>query len=244
MKQVLVTCAAVCVAGVVAMAQEQQPGGFKNTVSLGVTMTDGNSKTLQANGAVVSEGEKVGLGSVRAGIEANYGESTVNSNKETTVKNAKAFVNVKKTITARTFGSVDATVLYDDIAKVDYRATLGPGLGAYLVKSEKTSLSLEAAPTYVWENVEDKYDAYFAVRFAERFTQAMGGKAKMWQSAEFLPKATDFGDYLLTAEVGVEAPLSAKVNLRLVLQDKYDSMPGENLERNDLAIIAGVSLAL
>ena len=244
MKQVLVTCAAVCVAGVVVLAQEQQPGGFKNTVSLGVTMTDGNSKTLQANGAVVSEGEKVGLGSVRAGIEANYGESTVNSNRETTVKNDKAFANVKKTITPRTFVSMDATALHDDIAKIDYRATVGPGLGAYAVKNEKTSLSFEAAPTFVWENVDDVYDRYFAIRFAERLTQALGGKAKMWQSAEFLPKATDFGVYLVTAELGVEAPLSARVNLRLVLQDKYDSTPRADLERNDVSLVAGVSLSL
>lgn len=244
MRAMIVVCGVVCVVVSTVVAQEQQKGGFKNTVSIGATMTDGNSETLQVNAALVSEGEKPGLGSVRAGMEANYGESTVNNTNETTVKNAKAFANAKKTITPRTFASMDATALYDEIAKIDYRATVGPGLGAYAVKNDKTALSMEVAPTFVWENVADVSDNYFALRFAERFSHALGAQSKVWQSAEYLPRASDFNDYLLTVEVGVEAPVSAKVNLRLVLQDKYDSTPGEGLDRNDLALVAGVSLSL
>jgi putative salt-induced outer membrane protein YdiY len=237
--------AAVCVVATVASAQEKAAGGFKNTLSLGATMTDGNSETLQLNGALVSEGEKPGLGSVRMGIEGNYGENTnTNGTKDTTVKNAKAFINVKKTITERTFGSLDATALYDEIAKIDYRVTVGPGLGAYLVKNDKVTLSMEVAPSYVWEEVADVFDGYFAIRFAERATWLFSTASKAWQSVEYLPKASDFNDYLLSGEVGVEAPLSAGINLRLVLQDKYDNTPGADMERNDLALVAGVSVSL
>lgn len=226
------------------VGQEPSPGGFKHTISVGTTLTDGNSQTLQINGSLISEGEKEGLGSLRAGLEANYGESTVNSNRETTVKNGKAFANVKKTISPRTFGSLDATALYDEIAKVDYRMTVGPGLGVYLVKNDRSSLALEGAPSYVWEEVADVSDAYFGFRVAERFSHALGEKSKVWQSAEYLPRASDFGDYLLSGEIGVEAPMSARVNLRMVVKDTYDSTPGEGNERNDVSLIAGVSLSL
>jgi putative salt-induced outer membrane protein YdiY len=244
MKAILTMGACV---GAVLMAQAgepEKPASFKNTLSAGLTAADGNSETMQANASLVSEGEKQGLGSVRAGIEANYGETTRDDVKETTVNNAKAFANVKKTFSPLTFGSVDASVMQDEIADVDYRATLGPGLGTYAFKRDVCSLSFEAGPAYVWEKVGGASDDYLALRFAERLTLAPGATAKFWQSAEYLPKASDFGDYLLNGEIGAEAAMNARLNLRLVFQDKYDSTPAPGYEENDLAVIAGVSVSL
>jgi len=191
---------------------QAQTNGFKTSFNLGATMTDGNSKTRLLNAGLVTEGEKSGLGSVRAGAEVNYGESTVNEQKSTTVDNAKVFGNVKKTISKMTFGSLDASVLYDNVAKVDYRATVGPGLGMYLVKNGKASIVVEAGPSYVWEKVAGVSDDYFAIRFAERIEYAFSDKAKVWQSAEYLPKAEDFSDYLLNAEAGAEAAMNSRVS--------------------------------
>jgi putative salt-induced outer membrane protein YdiY len=240
------TALVFCVMGLAAavVAQEGQPAGFKTTLSLGMSLTDGNSETLQANGTLLTEGEKAGLGSVRAGIEGNYGESTVDGEEDKTIDNAKLFGNVKKTISPRTFGYLDGVVLYDDVAEVDYRATLSPGLGAYLLKNERTALSVEGGPAYVWERVNEEDDDYMALRFAERLTVQLSETAKVWQSAEYLPKADDFDDYLLAAEVGAEAALNAHLSLRLVLQNKYDSTPGDDLEKNDLSLIAGISVSL
>jgi putative salt-induced outer membrane protein YdiY len=227
-----------------AIALSQQPAQFKTTLNAGGTITDGNSKTRQANAALVTEGEKEGLGAVRAGVEANYGESTVGGKKDTTVNNARIFGGARKTLSKMTFASADVSALYDDVAKVDYRAMLGLGLGVYLVKNERTSLSVEAGPAYVWEKVSGVTDDYLALRFAERATHAISNTAKVWQSAEYLPKADDFGDYLLNAELGAEAAMNARMSLRLVLQDKYDSTPGEGLKKNDLTLIAGVGVKL
>ncbi len=226
----------------VAHSQEATP--LKTKLSAGVTLTDGNSKTLQANGSIVIEGEKEGLGSVRAGIEANYGESTIKDEKDTTVNNARAFANAKKTITSRTFGYLDGSILQDDIADIDYRLTLGPGLGVYLVKNGKTSLSVEAGPSYIWNKVAGASDDYLALRFAQRLDHVLSATANIWQSVECLPKTDDFNDYLLNAELGVEAAMTTRLNLRLVLQDKYDSTPGAGLKENDLTLIAGISLSL
>ena len=213
-------------------------------MNAGLTMTDGNSETLAANASLVTEGEKAQLGSVRAGVEGNYGESTVDGVKDTTVENAKVFANAKKTLTPRTFASLDGTVLYDDVALIDYRATLGPGAGAYLVKNDRHELSLEAGPSYVWEKVDRVNDDYLALRFAERGTCQATKTAKLVQSLEYVPEAGDFSNYLLTGEAGIEAAISEHLNLRVVVQDKYDSTPVEGAEYNDVSLIAGLSLTL
>ncbi len=244
MKNVFIAGVCACTMVLGAVAQDKKPDGFKSSLSAGVTMTDGNSETLQGNAAISTEGEKNGLGSVRAGIEANYGESTIDEEKDKTVDNARAFANARKTISPKTYASLDGSVLSDDIAEIDYRATFGPGLGFYLVKSSRNSLSFDISPTYVWEKVAGVSDDYLALKFAERFEHAISETAKLWQSAEYLPKADDFGDYLLEAELGAEAALNTRMSLRVVLRDKYDSTPGADLEKNDLTLISGITVSL
>ena len=144
----------------------------------------------------------------------------------------------------QTSSSLDGTAAYDDVADVDYRATLGPGLGAYLVKNEKRELSLEAGPSYLWEKVAGASDDYLALRFAERYVCQALKNAKLVQSLEYLPEAEDFDNYLLMGEIGIEAAMSEHLNLRVVLQDKYDNTPASGKERNDLSLIAGVGISM
>ena len=266
MKKYLLIAAALALAASAAAAEKkagkdeagaEAPAGLATALNAGLTLTDGNSETLAANVGLKTEGAQEGLGSVLAGAEFNYGESTVQTktvdeagvetveeNDEKTVENAKLFANVKKTLSPRTFLSLDGTAAYDDVADVDYRATLGPGLGAYLVKNDQRELTLEAGPAYLWEKVGGARNDYLALRFAERYVCQALKNAKLVQSLEYLPEAEDFDNYLLVGEIGVEAAMSDRLSLRVVLQDKYDNTPAEGKERNDLSLIAGLGIQL
>jgi len=217
---------------------------FKTTFSSGIKLTDGNTESLLANASLVTEGEQGGLGSLRLGLEGVYGESKVEDRRDTTSEQLRAFASAKKTLTPRTYASLDSAALYDGIARIDYRVNVGPGYGAYLIKDERTTLSLEVGPSYIWEKVAGVRDDYLALRVGERFVQQLSDTARIWQSAEYMPKADDLKDYLLTSEIGVEAALNARMNLRVVLRDQYDSTPAEGLKKNDLSLIAGFSVSL
>jgi putative salt-induced outer membrane protein YdiY len=117
-------------------------------------------------------------------------------------------------------------------------------LGVYLVTNDRTAFSVEAGVAQVGEEVADVEDDYLALRFSESFEYRFAENAKIWQSVVYMPEASDFDNYLVTAELGVEAPLQGRLNLRVVLQDKFDSQPGEGLEKNDLTLIAGVNIKL
>jgi putative salt-induced outer membrane protein YdiY len=225
-------------------ADKVKKDGFETALNAGLTLTDGNSETLAANAGLVTEGQKKDLGSVLAGIEANYGENTVDDVKDTTVNNVKAYANGKKTLSEMTFASLDAAFLYDDVALVDYRATVGPGVGAYLIKNDKREFSVEAGPAYLWEKVDGASDDYFTLWFAERYTCQATKTAKVWEAVKYVPEAADFNNYLLTAELGVEAAMSERLSLRVVLQDNYDSTPAAETKRNDLSLIAGLGFTL
>ena len=142
------------------------------------------------------------------------------------------------------FSYIDGSILKDDIAKIDYRVTLGPGFGVYTIKNSNTTLSAEIGPSYIWENVSGISCDHLVLRVAERFTYALSSSAKVWQSVEYLPQEEEFSNYLLNVEIGVEAALNAHLNLRLVLQDKYNSQPPAGLVSNDLTLIAGIGVKL
>lgn len=233
----------------------QGEGGFsrfEKTLSLGATLTDGNSETMLYNGSLLLEGEQESLGVVKVGIEGSYGENKVRENvdgvetrrKDTTVENVKAFANARKTLSDMTYAYIDANYLYDDIAEVDYRVTVGPGFGMYLLKDEAIELSAEAGVSYLWEKVSDVSDDYPTLRLAETFSYRFAENSKVWQSLVYMPEWGEFQNYLVVGEIGAEAPLNGKVNLRIVLQDTYDSTPGKDLKRNDLTLIAGIGIKL
>ncbi len=211
--------------------------------NIGATATDGNSDSMQTNASLTLEGEKQSLGSFRTGAEINYGETEVDGEDSKNTDNGKLFANVRKTLSGLSFLYIDGTLLYDDIAYVDYRLTIGPGYGCYLLKNEQTALSVETGLSYVWEKVAEVKDDYAALRLAERFDTNISPTAKLWQSAEYLPQIDDFQNYLINAEIGTEAALNANWHVRIVLQDKYDSEPAPEFEKNDLALIAGFGIS-
>ena len=90
------------------------------------------------------------------------------------------------------------------------------------------------------ELATDEEDDYWAVRLAVRHDHVLSKTAKTWESLEYLPRADDWADYLLQAEAGVEAALNARFNLRLVLQDRYDSEPPAGIDENDLTVVASL----
>lgn len=217
---------------------------FKTSLNAGLTMTDGNSRTRQGNLALVTEAEWEDTGSLRAGGVLNYGDSKIDGERETTLDNARIFANAKRTITPRTYGGVDILALYDDVARIDYRVILGPSVGVYMLKTDSAKLSLDLGIAYLWEDVDDRRDDYLAARLAQRLEVVISETAKVWQAADYVPKADDFEDYLLSAEVGAEAAMNARLSLRVVLQGQYDATPAADVKRTDVSLVSGLRLAL
>lgn len=247
MKRILV--AAVLTIGCLARADGpavagSAPGPFTNTLSAGLTLTDGNSEMMAANLSLALAGEKEGLGSMLGGAEWNYGEDSDDGEKDKTVDNAKVYGNVKKTLTPITFVSLDGTYRYDDIALVDYWFKVGPGIGAYLLKTEAYWLTLETGPAYLWEKVDGLRDDYLALWVTERFAGRITETARLVQAVEYIVEGSDFDNCQILAEIGIEAPIATRLSLRIVLQDRYDSTPAAGVRNNDLSLIAGLGLTL
>ena len=217
---------------------EKKPA-WEGLVAFGLTITSGNSDTLLAN-ASARANKKWPKDELRLSLDATYGEN----DGDKSVEQVKASSQYNRTFGTEdrwyVYGRVEA--LHDAIADIDGRFTLGPGMGYYFVKNKKTSLSGEAGPGAVIEKVDDKdWETYYTLRIADRFEYKINDRAKIWQTAEFMPDVSDFENYIVNVEIGIESGVTKSWALRVVFQDTYDNEPSPGSKSNDLKLIAGMA---
>lgn len=213
------------------------PPKWEKSAALGFTLTEGNSDTvlLTADVLAVKKWMKNEFG---LGASATYGENDGDKNNET----VRGFAQYNRLITERLFAYGRLDALHDAIADVEYRISVSPGMGYYFVKNDRTTLSGEVGPGFVYEKQGRDETGYMTARFAERFTQKIGEKSRLWQSLEFLPQVDDFENYLINAEIGLSTDITKDIGLRVTLQDTYDNEPAPDRDENDLKFITALTI--
>lgn len=208
------------------------------SAAVGLTLTRGNSKTLLFTGNVLANKKWDELrNELNLGVDGVYGENN-------SVKNAESlhgFGQFNRLFTERLFGYLRLEGLHDAIAHVDYRLTVSPGGGYYLLKETNTTLRVELGPGYIYEKDHDGTTrSYISLRVGERFEHKFNDHAKLWQSLEYLPQVDDFNNYIVNAEVGVESAMTKKLSLQAYVQDSYHNEPAAGRLKNDLKLVAGL----
>ena len=185
-------------------------------------MTRGNSKTTASSGSIVSE-RKGDQNEVSLGLEGNYGQteetqSDGTKQMKTTVQNEKGYAKYRRLFTDRDYAYFNGELSQDKIADIKYRLIIGPGLGRYFIKSDKTTLGGEAGISWIKDKVGDVEGDRFALRVAQRYEWKISDTAKIWENVEYIPALDDFNNYLVNGEIGAEAAMNAKFSLRIVAQ--------------------------
>jgi putative salt-induced outer membrane protein len=183
-------------------APTQPPKLWDTSAGFGLTLTRGNSDTLTVNGNLQAA-RKWEQNELNLGADITYGENDGEKNAEA----YRGYAQYNRLFTDRFFGYARVDALHDDIADVDYRFTLSPGVGYYLVKNDTTSLRGEVGPGVVFEKQGGEEDTYMTIRFAERFDHKVSDRVKIWQSVEFLPQVDDWNNYIINGEIGIETQI-------------------------------------
>ena len=206
------------------------------SAAAGLTLTRGNSKTLLTTANIVANKKWI-QNELNLGVDGAYGENYNTRN----VESLHGFGQYNRLFTDRFFGYLRVEGLHDGIADIDYRLTVGPGVGYYFIKNTNTTLRAEVGPSYIYEqDHNDGHHSYMGLRLAERFEQRLSATSKLWESVEFLPQVDKFSNYIINSEIGVEAAMTAKLSLQTYVQDFYHSEPAKGREKNDIRLVAGV----
>src|SRR5688572_9544014 len=116
-----------------AAATAPPPPKWDLSVALGLTLTEGNSDSLLFS-LISRADKKFDPHELHFGADLTYGETEDIKNSET----ARAFGQYNRLFTERWYGYARAEALHDDIADIDYRFTIGPGVGYYIIKDPQT----------------------------------------------------------------------------------------------------------
>lgn len=209
---------------------------WESSAFMGLTLTSGNSDSVLVT-ANAKTSKKDKQNEWAFGADGSYGENDSEKNSET----LHGFGQYNRLFNDRLFGYLRLDALHDGIADVDYRITVSPGIGYYLIKKQTTSLAVELGPGYVFEQRGGQDDSYATLRVAERFEHKLSDRARVWQSAEFLPDVGDFENYVVNFEAGIAASITKNMELSIVLQDNYVNQPAAGRKCNDVKLISGVT---
>jgi Putative salt-induced outer membrane protein len=224
---------------------------WESSAAAGLTVTKGNSESILGtiDFATAKKWERHELS---FGASLAYGQTTIDvpdennpgqtrEKDDVTANSVKGFGQYNHLFSERFYGYGRVEALHDDVAKVDYRLTLSPGAGYYFIKEPRVDLSAEVGPSYIIERLDGHEDTYLALRVGEKFNYKLSDRARIWQTAEFLPQVDDFENYILNFELGIEASLTEKLSLRSYIQDTYDNVPAEGRKRNDLKWVTAIA---
>jgi hypothetical protein len=216
---------------------------WENVAAADLTLTRGNSDSFLATFSLNSA-RKSPENEILLGGAAGYGDNTTEVNGvKTTTKTQdylKGYGQWNHLFTERFYAGIRAEGLHDDIADINYRFTVSPLAGYYFIKQTNTFLSGEIGPSFVWQQLGEDTSSYVGLRLGERFEHKFKGGAKLWETLEWIPQVDKFDNWILNAEVGISAPVTKSLDVRLVCQDSYNNQPAAGRLKNDLKLMAGM----
>lgn len=215
-------------------------------MAAGLTLTRGNSQTTLAT-LVAAADYKTAADEWLLGANGTYGKSQVTVNGVTantsTAQNADAFAQYNHLFTERAYLFSRVEGYHDDLADIHYRVTVSLGPGYYFIKNTNTDLSAELGPGFVSQCVGSDEENFATIRAGQKFHQRLSDRARLWETFEITPDLADISNYIIFAEVGVAADLTANkaFELQCFLDDNYNSKPAPGKVNNDVKLVMAVA---
>lgn len=202
---------------------------WKLKLDLGLQTASGNSDTLNFKGAVTGSKETE-LNYYYLKAAGRYGES----DNETDAENATLEGQIQRRVSERMYVALAGHAYYDQIADLSYRVRGSVSLGRHLIWTDRTVLNVEVGPGYVAERKGGETEGFVAGRVAQHLEIMLTPSFQVWECIEYLNSLEDSRVYFVNAEVGLESVLVANLSMRFTVENRYDSQPADDKEKNDV----------
>lgn len=203
---------------------------WSQSLSLGLNLSRGNTENTQFNTRYDAKRKREhDVLSLKAA--ANFGEDDVQKNTDNYLLEAQ----YNRNITKRFFWLINGSYEVDNIADLDYRILLTPGLGYKVIAKEGHTWDVEAGLGYRSE----KYDTTssedsVAYRLAEKWDYKLSETSSLWHSAELSGDVDEGENYVLKAVIGIQSKVAGNLSLKSYVENKYNNAPANNNKKNDI----------
>ena len=235
-------------AAMVAQAQDATTNAspWTGSAAAGLTLTRGNSHTTTAT-LNLNADRKTDIQELLLGADATYATAQQNgeSSAQETAEVVHGSAQYNRFITQRLYYGGKLDGIHDGIADINYRFSIAPLLGYYLIKGTNTTLAVEGGPGLVIQETgtsgHRENSRYWTLRGGERFEHKFSATARVWQTFEIFPQIDKFDNYYFNFEIGAEATITGRFLLRTYIDDTYYNIPAMGREKNDTKLVGALA---
>jgi putative salt-induced outer membrane protein YdiY len=210
--------------------------GWESSVDFGLSLSKGNTDNMLLRLGAKTE-KKEGADAYFASASYTYGEEDSEANEDEILGKA----TWKHTYSGKNFFGLRFDARRDAFADIDYRFSLNATYGYYWIDTEKTIFSTELGLGVTTEDKGSGNVTYLNGLFDQHFEHKFNDNAKFYQNLAFAPRLDNFDDYRIEFEMGLETKITETLAFKVSLEDRYESIPADDKEKNDLKFITGLS---
>lgn len=222
---------------------------WTGTISAGLTLTRGNSESTTV--AATADAKRESLkdrwttGAWYNKSEQEFPDDPVTpvdeGTTEETVDNYGGKLQYDRFITEKLYWLANAKGESDDFAGLQFRGTVGVGLGYQFWDTESFDLNGEAGLNWVHEDLEgESPNEFLAARLATNWEYLWTETTKLGQTAEVYPSLEDSDDWTSRIDTHADVSMTEAMFLRVQHVLDYDNSPAEDKQPADNRVLVTV----
>jgi len=208
--------------------------GWDSTAGAGMTVNNGNAETVTLTGGY-DLAFRSPVNEWFFDVDASYSKDEVS----TTLQKVTSNANYKHLLGPRWYSGANVGFLNDDLAGVAYRITPSALVGAYLIKNDTMTFSLDGGPGYTFESLEGARQRYVSAVLGQRFTWELIEGVSFKQSLTAVGNPVDASDYYFDGAARVDVRIVGKLMLRSGLGCTYINEPTRGRDKSDVLVSGG-----
>jgi putative salt-induced outer membrane protein YdiY len=222
----------------VAQTTAAAPQGLHGSAGFGLSLTQGNSDTLNINATIDNTYDPKTKNAMRWNALFLRGKQ----NGVLSVYRLSAMFRDEYIVNGRVFTFAELDALHDTFKGVDYLLAPAAGVGYKLIDTKSTSFNVDAGVGGVVER-DEGFEARGngAVTLSQKLVHQLSETTTLKGVATSLLKMSDFPDGLYTLQVGVAAKMNSRLQLSVDLLDTFKNHPIDGLtHKHDVALVTSV----
>ncbi len=214
------------------------PQGLSGSAGFGLSLTQGNSDTLNINATVDSVYDPK-TGNV---MKWNALYLRGKQNGVLAVNRVSGTFRDENTVSGRMFVFAEMDALHDTFKAIDYLLAPAVGVGVKAIDTAPTKLAFDVGVGGVVEKDTDFVARGSAtVTFDQKLIRQLSETTTLKETLTGLFKTDNFSDNLLTLQAGIAARVNSRLQLTVDLLDTFKNLPVfPEARQNDVAIVTGV----
>ena len=216
----------------------EDPGTWTGSAGAGVSLTSGNSDTLNFNVAFdLTRDPKTRNVMKFKGLYLRGEQDDA-----TTVNRTSLSFRDQYALSTRAFAFGQVEYLRDTFKLIDYLVAPTAGVGYKVIDTEPTKFAVDAGLGVVWEkNPDVDVNTDVALTAGETLAHKLSTTATFKHALTALWKADDFADGLYTFSVGLAAQITPRMQLSFDVLDTFKNKPPTpTTKKNDIALVTAI----